>query len=355
MLSYELFWEGSRLMFFEEDIGIDLGTASVLVFKKGKGIVLHEPSVVAYDKNTNKVIAVGEEARQMLGRTPGYIVALRPLKEGVIADYDMTEKMLAHFIRKVIGKRVFFKPRVIVCIPTGATDVEERAVRQATQSSGARHSFIIEEPLAAALGAGINISEATGNMVVDIGGGTSDIAVLSLGGIVCNTSLRIGGDKFDEAIIRYVRKEYNLMIGERTAEEVKWRVGTAYVTDSNRNNSMEIRGRDLVTGLPKTVTITSAQSWTAIQEPVEAVIEGIKSVLENTPPELAADIVNNGIVMTGGGSLLEGLDLLLSRETNLPVHIAENAISCVAKGTGKALHEMSLLTRTRNKSARRIL
>ena len=340
---------------FGEDIGIDLGTASVIVFKKGRGIVLHEPSVVAIDKNTNRIIAVGEEARQMLGRTPGHIVAIRPLKEGVIADYDTTEKMLSYFIRRIMGNKLFFKPRVIVCIPTGATDVEERAVRQATISSGARQAFIIEEPLAAALGAGINISEATGNMVVDVGGGTSDIAVLSLGGLVCNDSLRIGGDKFDEAIIRYVRRMYNLMIGDRTAEEIKIRVGTAYVTDDNRHRSMEVRGRDLLTGLPKTITITSAESWEALQEPVEAVIEGVKKVLEITPPELAADIVNNGIVMTGGGSLLDGLDVLLSKETNLPVHIAEEAICCVAMGTGKALNEMSVISRTRNKGARRVL
>lgn len=340
---------------FGEDIGIDLGTASVIVFKKGSGIVLHEPSVVAIDKNTDKVIAVGEEARQMLGRTPGHIVAIRPLKEGVIADYDTTEKMLTYFIRKIMGNKLFFKPRVIVCIPTGATDVEERAVRQATLSSGARQAFIIEEPLAAALGAGINISEATGNMVVDIGGGTSDIAVLSLGGLVCNASLRIGGDKFDEAIIRYIRREHNLMIGDRTAEEVKMRVGTAYVTEDNRHRSMEVRGRDLVTGLPKTISISSAESWEALQEPVEAVIEGVKKVLEITPPELAADIVNNGIVMTGGGSLLDGLDILLSKETNLPVHIAEEAICCVAMGTGKALNEMSVISRTRVKGPRRVL
>jgi rod shape-determining protein MreB len=340
---------------FGEDIGIDLGTASVIVFKKGRGIVLHEPSVVAIDKNTNRIIAVGEEARQMLGRTPGHIVAIRPLKEGVIADYDTTEKMLSYFIRRIMGNKLFFKPRVIVCIPTGATDVEERAVRQATISSGARQAFIIEEPLAAALGAGINISEATGNMVVDVGGGTSDIAVLSLGGLVCNDSLRIGGDKFDEAIIRYVRRVYNLMIGDRTAEEIKIRVGTAYVTDDNRHRSMEVRGRDLLTGLPKTISITSAESWEALQEPVEAVIEGVKKVLEITPPELAADIVNNGIVMTGGGSLLDGLDVLLSKETNLPVHIAEEAICCVAIGTGKALNEMSVISRTRNKGARRVL
>lgn len=340
---------------FGEDIGIDLGTASVIVFRKGSGIVLHEPSVVAIDKNTNKIIAVGEEARQMLGRTPGNIVAIRPLKEGVIADYDTTEKMLSYFIRRIMGNKLFFKPRVIVCIPTGATDVEERAVRQATIASGARQAYIIEEPLAAALGAGINISEATGNMVVDVGGGTSDIAVLSLGGLVCNDSLRIGGDKFDEAIIRYVRRMYNLMIGDRTAEEIKIRVGTAYVTDDNRNRSMEVRGRDLLTGLPKTITITSAESWEALHEPVEAVIEGVKKVLEVTPPELAADIVNNGIVMTGGGSLLDGLDILLSKETNLPVHIAEEAICCVAIGTGKALNEMSVISRTRNKGARRVL
>ncbi|MDD3853626.1 MAG: rod shape-determining protein [Syntrophomonadaceae bacterium] len=342
-------------MCFEEDIGIDLGTASVLVFKKGEDIVLHEPSVVAIDRNTDKVIAVGEEARQMLGRTPGHIVAIRPLKEGVIADYDTTEKMLTYFVRKVIGSRMFFKPRVIVCIPTGATDVEERAVRQATLASGARQAFIIEEPLAAALGAGINISEATGNMVVDIGGGTSDIAVLSLGGIVCNTSLRVGGDKFDEAIVRYIRREYNLMIGERTAEEFKMRVGTAYVTKINKANAMEVRGRDLLTGLPKTINITAEESWAAMQEPITAVIEGVKKVLEITPPELAADIVNNGIVMTGGGALLDGLDILLSKETNLPVHIADDPICCVAKGTGKALVEMNLLSRTGSKISRRIL
>jgi rod shape-determining protein MreB len=337
--------------FGREDIGIDLGTASVLVFKKGKGIVLNEPSVVAIDRNTDKIIAVGEEARRMLGRTPGYVVAIRPLKEGVIADYDTTEKMLTHFLRRIMGRKIFFKPRVIVCIPTGATDVEERAVRQATLSSGARQAFIIEEPLAAALGAGLDISEATGHMVVDIGGGTSDIAVLSLGGIVCNTSLRIGGDKFDEAIIRFVRREFNLMIGERTAEEIKIRIGTAYV---NENKTMDVRGRDLLTGLPKTITMSSEETWIALQEQVEGVIEGVKKVLEITPPELAADIVNNGIVMTGGGALLNGLDILLSKRTNLPVHIAEDAISCVAMGTGKALHEMSVLNNSRNKSARRV-
>lgn len=343
------------IVFFVEDIGIDLGTASVLVFKKGQGIVLHEPSVVALDKNSNRAIAIGEEARQMLGRTPGHIVAIRPLREGVVADYDTTEKMLTYFIRKVMGRRLFFKPRVIVCIPTGATDVEERAVRQATLASGAKQAFIIEEPLAAALGAGLNIAEASGNMVVDIGGGTSDIAVLSLGGIVCNTSLRVGGDKFDEAIVRFIRREYSLMIGERTAEDIKMNVGSAWITEENRYDSMEVRGRDLVSGLPKTINITTEESWQALEEPVFAVIDAVKKVLEITPPELAADIVHTGIVMTGGGSLLDGLGRLLSMETRLPVHLAEDPISCVAMGTGKALNEMNMLASHQRKSARRVL
>ncbi len=342
-------------MCFVEDIGIDLGTASVLVFKKGEGIVLHEPSVVALDKKSNRAIAIGQEARQMLGRTPGHIVAIRPLREGVIADYETTEKMLTYFIKRVMGNRLFLKPRVIVCIPTGATDVEERAVRQATLASGAKHAFIIEEPLAAALGAGLNIAEATGNMVVDIGGGTSDIAVLSLGGMVCNASLRVGGDKFDEAIVRYVRREYSLMIGERTAENIKISIGTAWVTDENKDNSMEVKGRDLVSGLPKIINLTSAESWIALEEPVYAVVEAVKKVLEITPPELAADIVNTGIVMTGGGSLLNGLNLLLAQETQLPVHVADDAISCVAMGTGKALNEMSILANHRLKGAKRVL
>jgi len=343
------------MLFASENIGIDLGTASVLVFQQGKGIVLHEPSVVAIDKNTDKIIAVGEEARKMLGRTPGNIVAIRPLKDGVIADYDITEKMLTYYIKQVIGKTWFCRPRVIVCIPTGATDVEERAVNQATISSGARQAFIIEEPLAAALGAGMNIADAAGNMVVDIGGGTSDIAVLSLGGIVCDASLRVGGDKFDEALIRCVRREHNLMIGERTAEEIKIRVGTAYVTDENRQQSLEVRGRDLVTGLPKNVQITSEESNKALQEPVDAIVECVKQVLEITPPELAADIVNNGMVMTGGGALLDGLDILLSKATNLPVHVADDAISCVAMGTGKALEQMSVFQKTRRKGNKKLV
>ncbi len=332
-----------------------MGTASVLVFRKGEGIVLHEPSVVAIDTNSGKTIAIGQEARQMLGRTPGNIVAIRPLREGVIADYDTTEKMLTYFIKRVMGKRLFFRPRVIVCIPTGATDVEERAVRQATVASGAKQAFIIEEPLAAALGAGLNIVEANGNMVVDVGGGTTDIAVLSLGGIVCNVSLRIGGDKFDEAIVRYVRREYNLMIGERTAEEIKMQIGTAWVTEENSRQSMEVRGRDLLSGLPKTIILTSSESWEALEEPVYAVIDAVKKVLEITPPELSADIVHTGIIMTGGGSLLAGFDQLLSLETKLPVHVADDPISCVAIGTGKALNEIDVLENSRQQGARRIL
>jgi len=339
---------------YHEDIGIDLGTATVLLFRKGQGIVLNEPSVVAIDKKTDKIIAVGEEARSMLGRTPGHIVAIRPLRNGVVADYDTTERMLRYFINKVIGKKLLVKPRVVVCIPVGATDVEERAVRQAALNAGAREAFIIEEPLAAALGAGINISSPAGNMVVDIGGGTCDVAVLSLGGIVCNTMLKIGGDHFDEAIIRYVRKEHNLMIGERTAEEIKIRIGTAMVTDQNRDRSFSVRGRDLITGLPKTIDITSEESWLAIQEPVFSIIEGIRKVLEITPPELSADIVNNGIVMTGGGSLLDGLDILVSKMTNLPVHIADDPIACVARGTGKVLNEMTYLHSRSNHNTRAV-
>ncbi len=341
-------------MFFSEDVGIDLGTASILVFRKGKGIVLQEPSVVAIDKDTNRVIAVGQEARRMLGRTPGYIVAVRPLKEGVIADYETTEKMLTYFIRKVVGKRLLFKPRIIVCVPTGATDVEERAVRQATLQAGARQAFLIEEPLAAAMGAGINISDPTGNMIVDVGGGTTDIAVLSLGGIVCRSSLRIGGDKFDDAIIRYIRREYNLLIGERTAEEVKIQIGTAFPAALERDKVMEVRGRDLLTGLPRTIKVTSQETWYALQEVLEAVVNAVKEVLEKTPPELASDILNNGIVMTGGGALLHGLDMLLSQQTNLPVHIADDPISCVALGTGKALNNISYLSQQKQ-AARRVL
>jgi len=339
-------------MFWAEDIGVDLGTASVLVYLKGKGIVLHEPSVVAIEKNSGRMIAVGEEARQMLGRTPGDIVAMRPLRDGVIADYDVTERMLRYFIEKAVGHHFFFRPRVMVCIPSGVTSVEERAVRQAAMQAGARHAYLIEEPLAAALGAGITISEASGNMVVDVGGGTTDVAVLCLGGIVCSKSLRVAGDKFDEAIAKYVRKEYNLMIGERTAEELKIKVGTAYAKGKKDNTEIQIRGRDLVTGLPKTITVTSEESATALQEPVVQVVSAVKEVLERTPPELSADIINRGIVMTGGGGLLHGLDMLISEETGLAVHLAEDAISCVALGTGKALGMMHILQHARSQPHR---
>lgn len=339
-------------MFWGEDVGIDLGTASVLVYVKGKGIVLHEPSVVAIDKKTGKMIAVGEEARRMLGRTPGNIVAIRPLRDGVIADYDLTERMLRYFIRKSIRTHFFVRPRVMVCVPSGVTSVEERAVKQAALQAGARQAYMIEEPLAAALGAGINISEASGNMVVDIGGGTTDVAVLSLGGIVCSKSLRVGGDKFDEAIIRYVRKEYNLMIGERTAEELKINIGTAYPKAKKPEESMEIRGRDLVSGLPKTVRVTAEETFLAMQEPIEQVVSAVKEVLEKTPPELAADIINKGIILTGGGSLLDGFDRLLSEETGLPVYVAENPVSCVVLGTGKALGMLHILQNARSQGRR---
>jgi rod shape-determining protein MreB len=328
---------------FGTDIGIDLGTASVLVYVKGRGIVLNEPSVVAIDKETGHIFAVGEEARRMLGRTPGNMVAVRPLREGVIADYDTTEKMLRYFINKAVGKSWLFKPRVMVCIPSGITGVEERAVRQASLQAGARQSYLIEEPLAAALGAGLDIAQASGNMIIDIGGGTTDIAVLSLGGIVCSKSLRIGGDKFDEAIVRYIRREHNLMIGERSAEELKINIGTAYPQGLEENRVMEVRGRDLISGLPKTIVVSAQEGYEALAETVDAVVSAVKEVLEKTPPELAADIINKGIVMTGGGALLNGLDVLLARETSLPVYIADDPISCVAIGTGKALSQLNVL------------
>lgn len=333
---------------FSTDIGVDLGTASVLVYVKGKGIVLREPSVVAINKDSGRIIAVGEEARRMLGRTPGNIVATRPLREGVIADYDVTEKMLRYFIGKAVTKSWFFKPRVMVCIPSGVTNVEERAVRQAAVQAGAKQAHLIEEPLAAALGAGLDISEPSGSMVIDIGGGTSDVAVLSLGGIVCSESIRVGGDKFDESIVRYIRKEFNLMIGERTGEEIKMEIATA-VPSHTSERTIQIRGRDLLTGLPKAVTVSSHQVYQAVEEPLEAVVGAVKEVLERTPPELAADIVNKGIVMTGGGSLLHGFDKLISMETGLPVYVADDAISCVALGTGKALAMMNVLPTQKTK------
>ncbi|MDQ0285053.1 rod shape-determining protein MreB [Desulfofundulus luciae] len=325
------------------DIGIDLGTANVLVYVKGKGIVLREPSVVAINKENARVIAVGSEARRMLGRTPGNIVATRPLRDGVIADYDVTEKMLRYFINRAGGRKGLFRPRVMVCIPSGVTSVEERAVRQAAIQAGARQAYVIEEPLAAALGAGLDISEPTGTMVVDIGGGTTDVAVLSLGGVVCSRSLRVGGDRFDEAIVRYVRRVFNLAIGERSGEEIKINIGSADPGNAPRRE-MEVRGRDLVSGLPRAVVITAHQVHEAISESLEAVVGAVKEVLEHTPPELAADIVDKGIVLTGGGALLHGIDTLLSRETGVPVHIAEDPLSCVALGTGRALSMLNVLS-----------
>jgi len=325
---------------FGSDVGIDLGTASVLVYVHGRGIVLHEPSVVAIDKNTGKRIAVGEEARMMLGRTPGNITAIRPMRDGVIADYQTTEIMLKYLLRKAkIKNWPFFKNRIVVCIPSGVTEVEERAVKQAAYKAGAGQVKVVEEPYAAALGAGLDLNGPEGNMVVDIGGGTTDIAVLSLGGIVTKRSIRIGGDKLDEAIIRFIRREHNLMIGERTAEDIKIRVGCAVPEGRKDNEMMEVKGRDLVTGLPKTVKINSRDTYRAMEESVTAIVAAIKDVLERTPPELSADIMSKGMVMTGGGAMVNSLDLLISRETGLVVSLADDPISCVALGTGKVLKE----------------
>ncbi|MDD3706313.1 MAG: rod shape-determining protein [Clostridiaceae bacterium] len=324
-----------------QDIGIDLGTASVLVYIKGKGIVLREPSVVAIDRNNNKILAVGEEARLMLGRTPGNIVAIRPLKEGVISDYDITEKMLRYFIDKAIGRRRIVKPRMVVCVPSGVTEVEKRAVIDAANNAGARTTRLIEEPIASAIGAGLDISKASGNMVLDIGGGTTDIAVISLGGIVVSTSIKIAGDKFDEAIVRYMRKKHNIMIGERTAEALKINAGTAFPREEQLK--VEVRGRNLISGLPKTIEVTSDEMLEALSEPISAIADAVHSVLERTPPELSADISDRGIVMAGGGSLLNGLDKLISKRTGIPVYVAEDAISCVAIGTGQALEHIDIL------------
>ena len=324
---------------FSKDMGIDLGTANTLVFVKGKGIVVNEPSVVAIKEKNNEVLAVGDEAKQMIGRTPGNIVAIRPLKDGVIADFDTTAAMLRYFISKAYKQSMFgSKPRVIVCVPSGVTSVEKRAVEEAAEKAGAKKALIMEEPMAAAIGAHLRVEEPTGNMVVDIGGGTTDVAVISLGGIVASKSLRIAGDEFDEYIVAYIKREYNLMIGERTAEQIKINIGAAYPT--KQDETMEIRGRDLVTGLPKVLTITSAEVTEAIKEPVNSIIEAIKLTLEKTPPELAADIMESGIMLTGGGALLTGLDTLISLETGMPVNIAEDPLDCVAKGTGYALENI---------------
>lgn len=335
---------------FSTDIGIDLGTASVLIYLKGKGIVLEEPSVVAIDNNTKKVLAVGKEAQEMLGRTPGHIVAIRPLRDGVISDYDTTEKMLKYFISRVLGKRSifsFFKPEVMVCVPSGVTEVEKKAVMDATMEAGARRVQLIEEPIAAAIGAGVDISKPNGNMIVDIGGGTADIAVISLGGVVVSTSIKIAGDKFDEAIVRYMRKKHNLLIGERTAEAIKINIGSAF--DDEEERTMDVRGRNLVTGLPENISVNSKETRLALADNVSQIADAVHYVLEKTPPEISADISDRGIIMTGGGSLLYGLDRLIESRTGIKVEIAENAISCVAQGTGQALEFMHNLKNVKRK------
>ena len=323
-----------------QDMGIDLGTANTLVHVKGKGIVIREPSVVAVLKDTNEVLAIGAEAKRMIGRTPGNIVAIRPLKDGVIADFDITQAMLKFFIKKAIGNKTFVRPRVVVGVPSGVTAVERRAVLDATIQAGAREAYLIEEPMAAAIGAGLPVQEATGNMVVDIGGGTSEVAVISLGGIVVSRSVRIGGDKMDEAIVQYIKKKYNLLVGERTAEEIKISIGTAMKVENP--DKMEIRGRDIVTGLPKTLTIDANQIQEALSEPVAGIIDAVRGTLERTPPELSSDIMDRGIVMTGGASLLRNLDRLLSKETGMPVYVSDSALSCVALGTGIAVEHVDI-------------
>ena len=329
-----------------QDIGIDLGTATVIAFVKGKGIVLREPSVVAVDSNTNDVLAVGREARRMLGRTPGNIVATRPLRDGVISNYTVTEKMLKYFISRVCGRSIF-SPRIMICIPSQVTEVEKKAVIDAATQAGARRVYLIEEPIAAAIGAGIDISKPCGNMVVDIGGGTTDIAVISLGGSVVSTSLKIAGDKFDEYIVKYIKKKHNIMIGERTAEDLKINIGCVY--PKMQDTEMDIRGRDLVDGLPKTVTVYSSEMLEALIEPALMIVDAVHSVLEKTPPELAADISDKGIYMTGGGCLVDGLDKLLQEKTGINVMIAQDAISCVALGTGKALDTLDSLDAKRGR------
>jgi rod shape-determining protein MreB len=325
------------------DMGIDLGTANTLVHVKGKGIVLREPSVVAIKRENGEVLAVGADAKRMIGRTPGNIIAVRPMKDGVIADFDVTQAMLKYFIRKAMNTKSFVRPRVVVGVPSGVTEVEKRAVIDAAQQAGAREAYLIEEPMAAAIGAGLPVEEATGNMVVDIGGGTTEIAVISLGGIVTSRSIRIGGDEMDTSIVQYIKRMYNLLIGERTAEEIKIKIGSALI--SGADGSMDIRGRDLVSGLPKTLTIKASEVREALSEPVQKIVDAVKSTLEKTPPELAADVMDHGIMMTGGGALLNNLDKLLSRETGMPVLVSEDALSCVGEGTGKSLENIELLKR----------
>ncbi len=326
---------------FSNDMGIDLGTATTLVFVKGEGVVLCEPSVVAIERGTSHVLAVGEEAKRMLGRTPGNIIAIRPMKDGVISDFEITEAMLRYFIKKVHHRKVLVRPRIVIAIPSGITEVEKRAVKDSAERAGAREVFLIEEPIAAAIGVGLPIQEPIGNMIIDVGGGTTEIAVISLAGTVFSKSIRIGGDEMNEAIVEYLKKTYNLMVGERTSEDIKIKIGSAYPLEEEM--SMEVKGRDLVAGLPKTVTITSEEIRESLQEPLRAILEVTKMSLERTPPELAADLIDHGIVMAGGGSLLRGLDKLISEETGLPVHITDDPITAVANGTGIVLSEIQYL------------
>ncbi|MDD3345202.1 MAG: rod shape-determining protein [Candidatus Omnitrophica bacterium] len=326
---------------FSNDMGIDLGTATTLVFAKGEGVVLCEPSVVAIERGTSHVLAVGEEAKRMLGRTPGNIIAIRPMKDGVISDFEITEAMLRYFIKKVHHRRVLVRPRIVIAIPSGITEVEKRAVKDSAERAGAREVFLIEEPIAAAIGVGLPIQDPVGNMIIDIGGGTTEIAVISLAGTVFSKSIRIGGDEMNEAIIEYLKKTYNLLVGERTAEEIKMKIGSAYPLEEEM--SLEVKGRDLVAGLPKIVTITSEEIRESLQEPLRAILEITKISLERTPPELAADLIEHGIVMAGGGSLLRGLDKLISEETGLPVHVTDDPVTAVANGTGRVLSEIQYL------------
>lgn len=324
---------------FSRDIGIDLGTANTLIYMKGKGIVLREPSVVAVDVKSDRVLAVGNEAKQMIGRTPGSIVAIRPLKDGVIADFDITSSMLKEFIRKIIGGG-FSKPRIIICIPSGVTEVERRAVIEAAYQAGAKDASLIEEPMAAAIGAGLPVGEATGSMVVDIGGGTSEVAVISLSGIVTSCSVRVAGDEFDDAVINYIKKKYNLLIGERTSEEIKIRIGSAYNVEQEESE-VDIKGRNLLDGLPSNLRITAEEIREALADPVSQIVDAIRSTLERTPPELSADIIDRGIMLTGGGALLKGLDQLIAKETGIPVNVAERPLDCVVDGTGRMLEDMN--------------
>ncbi|MBF0142075.1 MAG: rod shape-determining protein [Magnetococcales bacterium] len=330
---------------FSTDMAIDLGTANTLVYVRGKGVVLSEPSVVAIHESSRgvrKVLSVGNEAKRMLGRTPGNIVAIRPMRDGVIADFTVTEAMLKHFIRKVHKRRLFYSPRIIVCVPYGATPVERRAIRESAESAGAREVFLIEEPMAAAIGAGLPVTEASGSMVIDVGGGTTEVAIISLGGIVYSRSIRVGGDKMDEAIVAHVRRKYSLLIGEGTAENIKIQIGSAYPLTERLE--VEVKGRDLINGVPKHQIISDPEILDALAEPINAIVEGVRVALERTPPELAADIVDRGIVLTGGGALLRGLDRLLGEETGLPVIIAEDALSCVVMGSGRALEELDTMS-----------